>query len=128
MDKLVQHIKMDMPGFPKQGLYYYGEASFEANQAMQEPLEKLYMYENQPDMREKVREYISELNKEIKRCMNWQDDHYDKLGSLEFEKMCSRVMTLQEVRNDLKGRLEELVWIRIVNYLKENGFEVTVQE
>ena len=107
--KLVQYIKMDMPGFPKQGLYCYGEASFEANQAMQEPLEKLYKYENQPDMREKVREYISELNKEIKRCMNWQDDHYDKLGSLEFEKMCSRVMTLQEVRNDLKGRLEELV-------------------
>ena len=55
MDKLVQHIKMDMPGFPKQGLYCYGEASFEANQAMQEPLEKLYKYENQPDMREKVR-------------------------------------------------------------------------
>ena len=105
MDKLVQHIKLDMPGFPKQGLYCYGEASFEANQAMQEPLEKLYKYENQPD----IREYISELNKEIKRCMNWQDDHYDKLGSLEFEKMCSRVMTLQEVRNDLKGRLEELV-------------------
>ena len=109
MDKLVQHIKMNMPGFPNQGLYCYGEASFETNQAMQEPLEKLYKYENQPNMREKVREYISELNKEIKRCMNWQDDHYDKLGSLEFEKMCSRVMTLQEVRNDLKGRLEELV-------------------
>ena len=109
MDKLVQHIKMDMPGISKQGLYCYDEASFEANQAMQEPLEKLYKYENQPDMREKVREYRSELNKEIKRCMNWQDDHYDKLGSLEFEKMCSRVMTLQEVRNDLKGRLEELV-------------------
>ena len=109
MDKLVQHIKMDMPGFPKQGLYCYGEASFEANQAMQEPLEKLYKYENQPAMIEKVREYISELNKEIKRCMNWQDDNYYKLGSLEFEKMCSRVMTLQEVRNDLKGRLEELV-------------------
>ena len=109
MDKLVKHIKLDISGFPKQGLYCYGEASFEANQAMQEPLEKLYKYENQPDMREKIREYISELNKEIKKCMNWQDDRYDKLGSLEFEKMCSRVMTLQEVRNDLKGRLEELI-------------------
>ena len=30
MDKLVQYIKMDMSGFPKQGLYCYGEASFEA--------------------------------------------------------------------------------------------------
>ena len=68
MDKLVQHIKMDVPGFPKQGLYCYVEANFEANQAMQEPLEKLYNYENQPDMREKVREYISELDKEIERC------------------------------------------------------------
>ena len=48
-----------MRGFPKQGLYCYGEASFETNQAMQEPLEKLYKYENQPDMREKVREYVS---------------------------------------------------------------------
>ena len=109
MDKLVQRIKMDIPGFPKQGLYCYGEASFEANQVMQEPLEKLYKYENQQDMREKIREYISELNKEIKRCMNLQDNNYYKLGSLEFEKMCSRVMTLQEVRNDLKGRLEELI-------------------
>ena len=58
MDKLVQYIKMDMSGIPKQGLYCYGEASFEVNQAMQEPLEKLYNYENQPDMREKIREYI----------------------------------------------------------------------
>ena len=41
MDKLVQYIKLDMPGFSKQGMYCYGEASFEANQAMQEPLEKL---------------------------------------------------------------------------------------
>ena len=32
--KLVQHIKMDMPGFTKQGLYCYDEASFEANQAI----------------------------------------------------------------------------------------------
>lgn len=32
---------MDMPGFPKQDLYCYGEASFETNQVMQEPLEKL---------------------------------------------------------------------------------------
>ena len=86
MDKLVQHIKMNMTGFPKQGLYCYGEASFEANQAMQEPLEKLYKYENQPDMREKVKEYISELDVEYDRCMTWQDDNYDKLGSFEFEK------------------------------------------
>ena len=43
--KLVQHIKMDMPGIPKQGIYCYGEASFETNMEMQEPSEKLYRYE-----------------------------------------------------------------------------------
>ena len=31
--------------------YMYGDASVEANKEMQEPLEKLYKYENQPDMR-----------------------------------------------------------------------------
>lgn len=77
MDKLVQHIKIDMPGIPKQGLYCYGEASFEANQEMQEQLEKLYKYEKQPDMREKVKEYISELDKEYDRCMDWIEEHID---------------------------------------------------
>ena len=106
MDKLVQHIKMDMSGFPKQGLYCYGEASFEANQAMQEPLEKLYNYENQPDMREKIREYISELDTEIDRCnktMQWVED------KIAFEIMKSRINALIDVKNDLKSRLGELV-------------------
>ena len=108
MDKLVQHIKMDMPGFPKQGLYCYGEASFEANQAMQEPLEKLYKYENQPDMREKVREYISELDAEYDRCMDWIEAHMDG-EACEASAMEMRAKTLMEVKNDLKSRLEELV-------------------
>ena len=108
-EKLVQYTKLNLAGIPKDGIYFFGEASLETNMGIQEPLKKLYNLENQPDMREKVKEYISELNTEIKRCMTWQDNSYDKLGSLEFEKMCSRVETLQKVRNDLKGRLEELV-------------------
>ena len=108
MDKLVQHIKMDMPGFPKQGLYCYGEASFEANQTMQEPLEKLYNYENQQDMREKVREYIDELDVEIDRCMEWVEEHMNgeacQVSAIEM-----RAKTLNDVRNDLQSRLEELV-------------------
>ena len=108
MNKLVQHIKMDMSGFPKQGLYCYGEANFEANQAMQEPLEKLYHYENQPDMREKVKEYISELDVESDRCMDWIEEHMDgeacQVSAIEM-----RAKTLNEVKNDLQGRLEELV-------------------
>ena len=108
MDKLVQYIKMDMPGFPKQGLYCYGEASFEANQIMQEPLEKLYKYENQPDMREKVKEYISELDVEYDRCMDWIEKHMDG-EACQVSAMEMRAKTLNEVKNDLESRLEELI-------------------
>ena len=115
MDKLVQHIKMDMPGIPKQGLYCYGEASFEANQAMQEPLEKLYNYENQPDMREKVREYISELDVEIDRCVDEAEsilaaigDYDEKPMPTNYIRLEERAKVLGEVKNDLQGRLEEL--------------------
>lgn len=108
MDKLIQHIKINMPGFPKQGLYCYGEASFESNQAMQEPLEKLYKYENQPDMREKVREYISELDVEYGRCMDWLEDHMDG-EACQVSEMEMRADTLMEVKNDLQSRLEALV-------------------
>ena len=99
---------MDMPGFPKQGLYCYGEASFEANQVMQEPLEKLYNYENQPDMRGKIREYISELDAEYDRCMDWIEEHMDG-EACQVSAMEMRVKTLMEVKNDLENRLEELV-------------------
>ena len=108
MDKLVQYIKMDMPGFPKQGLYCYGEASFEANQAMQEPLEKLYNYENQPDMREKVKEYIDELDAEYDRCMEWIEEHMNG-EAYQVSAMEMRAKTLMEVKNDLQSRLEELI-------------------
>lgn len=107
MNKLVQHIKIDMPGFQKQGLYCYGEASFEANQVMQELLEKLYKYENQPDMMGKVREYISELDTEYDRCMDWIEEHIDN-EACQISAMEMRAKTLNEVRNDLQGRLEEL--------------------
>ena len=109
MDKLVQHVKIDLSGFPKQGLYCYGEASFEANQAMQEPLEKLYNYENQPDVRGKVKEYIGELDIELNRCRSWLNDNREKLGSISFERMYGRINALIEVKNDLQGRLEELI-------------------
>ena len=108
MGKLVQHIKMDMPGIPKQGLYCFGEASFETNQAMQEPLEKLYKYENQPDMREKVREYISELDAEYGRCTDWIEEHMNG-EACQVSAMEMRAKTLNEVKNDLESRLEELI-------------------
>lgn len=55
MSRLIEKIKWELPNSPKIEMYIYGEASVEANQAMQEPLGKLYQYENQPDMREKIR-------------------------------------------------------------------------
>ena len=110
MSKLVQHIKFDIPGIPKQGMYCYGAASFEANQAMQEPLEKLYKYENQPDMREKVKEYIDELDEEISRCEKIYEevsvDYSDPTRSLVIQ---CRIETLSQVKGDLQSRLEELL-------------------
>ena len=116
MDKLVQYIKMDMPGIPKQGLYCYGEASFEANQVMQEPLEKLYKYENQPDIREKVGEYIDELDAEYDRCTDQAEsilaaigDYDEKPMPLNYIRLVERLEVLNEVKNDLESRLEELI-------------------
>ncbi len=114
--KLVKHIKMDMLGFPKQGLYCYGEASFEANQAMQEPLEKLYNYENQPDIREKVKEYIGELDMEIERCVDEAESILAAIGDYDenpmptnYIRLEERTKVLGEVKNDLQGRLDELI-------------------
>ena len=119
MDKLVQHIKIDMQGLPKQGLYCYGEASFEANQAMQEPLEKLYNYENQPDMRGKIKEYIGELDTEIDKLDKVLEDmitepeketvEQRQKDKIVYENINSRVQTLTEVKNDLLDRLNELI-------------------
>ena len=116
MDKLVQHVKIDLSGIPKQGLYCYGEASFEANQAMQEPLEKLYKYENQPDMIEKIREYISDLDMEIDRCVDEAEsilaaigDYDEKPMPTNYIRLEERAKVLGEVKNDLESRLEELI-------------------
>lgn len=126
MDKLVQKVNYNLPNSPAQQLYMYGEASVEANHAMQEPLQKLYQYENQPDMREKIKEYIDELDTEIKRCESelilinssytqscepknpqvgevWIG-HSDNKYELQ-----SRINALIEVKNDLLGRLEEVI-------------------
>lgn len=62
------------------------------------------MYENQPDMREAVSEYIDELYTKIKRCeteiANTKDVGYEA-------RMMARLDALTEVRNDLLERLVE---------------------
>ena len=71
-------------------------------------LKKLYSYENQPYMRGKVREYISELDAEYDRCMTWIEEHMDG-KACQVSAMEMRVKTLMEVKNDLESRLEELI-------------------
>lgn len=60
------------------------------------------------NMREKIREYISELDAEYDRCMEWVEEHMDgeacQVSAIEM-----RAKTLMEVKNDLQSRLEELV-------------------
>jgi len=107
MSKLVQKVKWNLDGSNIE-MYIYGEADFEANKAMQEPLEKLYQYENQPNMREKVVEYIGELKMEIKRVEQYIVDN-EKEAETTNNMLLARCQTLQEVINDLKGRLEERV-------------------
>lgn len=107
MNKLIQKVKWNLDG-SNTDMYVYGEADFEANKSMQEPLEKLYQYENQPNMREKVVEYIGELKMEIKRVEQYFVDNEKEAGTTN-NMLLARCQTLQEVINDLKGRLEERV-------------------
>lgn len=105
MDNLVQKLNWDMPFIKNQCMFVYAEADLDSNQKMQEPLQKLYQYENQPDMREKIREYINELDTEIDRLKNLlknTDSPYD----LQIK---GRLSAIVEVKNDLLGRLEEVI-------------------
>lgn len=105
MSKLVQKVKWNLDGSNTE-MYMYGEADFKANKAMQEPLEKLYQYENQPDMKEKVKEYIGELETEIKRC---EQCIIDNENEAENNMLFVRCQTLQEVVSDLQSRLNEKI-------------------
>ena len=89
-------------------MYMYGEATLEANQEMQPVLEKLYKYENQPDMREKIKEYIDELSVEIKRL---EGELIETSGSDPSIVSGTEIKleTLVNIKNDLLGRLDEVL-------------------
>ena len=115
MKKLVQYVEWNLSDVMPNKIYCYGEANFEANQAMQEPLEKLYKYENQPDMREKVKEYISELDAEIDKCIKENEKilesisiGHDAMPISQFQ-LAEKIETLTKVKNDLQSRLDELI-------------------
>lgn len=72
-----------------------------------------------PDMREKIKEYISEIQEGIDRCVKLIEDKFVELGNdaakeiyscgIKYAKIESRIETLGQVQNDLKNRLEEVV-------------------
>lgn len=98
-----------MPFIKNQCMFVYAEADLDSNQKMQEPLQKLYQYENQPDMREKIREYINELDTEINKCENELQKYYKNNGDIGVISMQNRIQVLIEVKNDLLGKMEEVV-------------------
>lgn len=64
---------------------------------------------DKPDMREKIREYINELDTEIDRCENELQKYYKSNGDIGVISMQNRIQVLIEVKNDLLGRLEEVI-------------------
>lgn len=60
------------------------------------------------DIREKIEEYITELDEEIGRCTLWVEENMNgeacKVSEIE-----GRLKALTEVKNDLQGRLDELI-------------------
>lgn len=76
MSKLIQKVKWNLDGLNTE-MYMYGEADFEANKAMQEPLGKLYQYENQQeqlrDILESLTEYIESHSDRITNYVSTKD-------------------------------------------------------
>jgi bifunctional DNA-binding transcriptional regulator/antitoxin component of YhaV-PrlF toxin-antitoxin module len=69
---------------------------------------KPYKENEQPDMREKVQEYIDELQTEIRRLGEELEENMNGEACMVTE-IESKINTLQEVVNDLKGRLNERI-------------------
>lgn len=83
MGKLIQKLNWNMPFIKNQCMFVYAEADLDSNQKMQEPLQKLYQYENQPT----IEEFI----------FKFKDEYYHKVGTqfdnaiLEMEKAAKRL-------------------------------------
>ena len=65
---------------------------------------------DKPDMREKIREYINELDTEIDRLESDLEKQMTyNVEACEVTENESRLNTIIEVKNDLLGRLEEVI-------------------
>ena len=74
------------------------------------------IYNKIPDMREKVKEYIFELDVEIERCVDEAESILAAIGDYDenpmptnYIRLEERTKVLGEVKNDLQGRLDELI-------------------
>ena len=56
-----------------------------------------------------MKEYINELDTEINRCENELQKYYKSNGDIGVISMQNRIQILIEVKNDLLGRLEEVI-------------------
>lgn len=98
MNKLVEKVNWNMPNQKPYQMYMYGEASFEANQQMQEPLEKLYKYENGLDVRETLTKFLHKIDTKIRDINYLMDVEADSPFG---ERMREQKRVLQEVKEDL---------------------------
>lgn len=71
-------------------------------------IEDVKAEEYRPDMREKIKEYIDEMDEEINRCDTWVKEHINN-KSCDIAIMESRIETLTDVKNDLESRLDEVI-------------------
>ena len=88
---------------------YCDFCGFRINDKFIDTIEEIFKINlSKPDMREKIREYIDELNTEIKRCEKCIIDNGDDAPDTN-NMIMVRIQTLQEVIYALEGRMEEVI-------------------
>lgn len=88
--------------------HYINNSSSRTFQDAENRLNYLEKKEQLPDMRNKVKEYISDLDTEINRCTLWIEENMNG-EACRVSEMEGRLKVLSEVKNDLQGRLNELI-------------------
>lgn len=99
MDKLVQKVKWELPGSPKTEMFMYGNASVEANQEMQEPLERLYQYENQTDIKEQIRDILENLTEYVESHSDNVTNYVNAKDVLEYVDDMWKVFGIDSKKN-----------------------------
>ena len=99
MDKLVQKVKWELPGSPKTEMFMYGNASVEANQEMQEPLERLYQYENQTDIKEQIRDILENLTEYVESHSDNVTNYVNAKDVLEYVDDTCKVFEVDRKKN-----------------------------